>query len=355
MTTMKDIAEAAGISIGTVDRIIHNRGRYSEKTAEQVRKAMKDLNYIPNIHARGLKQTKKHVFAVVVPYSDQDGGYWHLVEKGINRAADELASFGNDIRIFPFDRYSSSSCVNALSRALSSNAEGVLIAPCRPDDMRELLEQSDIPCILIDTDIPGLKGRTAYIGQDSRQSGILSGKLMNLLIAGKCSEEQNPFILIVDPPGSNYHLNNRIEGFSYYMDAVMPDVKLVTLKAEVDDENHFHSSLEEFFKNTPVLPLGIFAANSSVYYIASFLEKKGEKYTSVPLVGYDIIPCRESAVEKSTIDFILTQQPEHQGYRGIIMLYDNIVLKKDISNEVIMPLSIITRENIHTFTGDINC
>ena len=60
MTTLKDIAESVGVSIGTVDRIIHNRGRYSEKTAEKVRKIMTDLNYIPNIHARGLKQTKKH-------------------------------------------------------------------------------------------------------------------------------------------------------------------------------------------------------------------------------------------------------------------------------------------------------
>ena len=351
---MKDIAEAVGISTGTVDRIIHNRGRYSEKTAEQVRKAMKDLNYIPNIHARGLKQTKKHIFSVVVPHRDLDGGYWRLVEEGVLRAADELVSFGNDVRIFPFDRYSSSSCIDALSGALSSEAEGLLIAPCLPNDMRTLLEQTDIPYILIDTDIPDLKRRTAYIGQDSRQSGILSGKLMSLLITGKSSSGQDPYVLIVDPPGSNYHLHNRIEGFRYFMGAVMPEIKLMTIKAEIDDEYHFHSRLEEFFVKNPEFPCGIFAANSSVYYISSFLEKKGDEYTSIPLVGYDIIPGRESAVEKGAIDFILTQQPEIQGYLGIIMLYDHIVLRKEISKKVIMPLNIITRENIHTFTGYMN-
>lgn len=354
MTTMKDIAVAAGISIGTVDRIIHNRGRYSEKTAEQVRKVMKDLNYIPNIHARGLKQTKKHIFGVVVPNRDQDGGYWRLVEKGILKAVDELASFGNDVRIFPFDRYSSTSSIEALLSALSSDAEGLLIAPCRPNDMRGLLDQTDIPYILIDTDIPDLRRRSAYIGQDSRQSGVLSGKLMSLLITGKTSAEKEPYVLIVDPPGSNYHLYNRIEGFRYFMDAVMPKIKLMTIKADIDDENHFHSRLEEFCVNNPRIPGGIFAANSSVYYVASFLEKKGDEYTSIPLVGYDIIPGREPAVEKGTVDFILTQQPEVQGYRGIIMLYDHTVLKKEISKEVIMPLNIITRENIRTFTGYMN-
>jgi LacI family transcriptional regulator len=353
MATMKDIAEAVGISIGTVDRIIHNRGRYSEETAEQVRKVMKDLNYIPNIHARGLKQTKKHIFGVVIPHSKQDGGYWRLVEEGILKAASELASFGNDIRVFRFDRYSSASCIDALSGALSSDVEGMLIAPCRPDDMRALLEQTDIPYIFIDTNIPDLKRRTAYIGQDSRQSGILAGKLMSLLIAGRAAAGQDQYVLVVDPPGSNFHLYNRIEGFRYYMDAVMPEIRLITLKAEADDEYYFHSRLKEFCMNNP-LPSGLFAANSSVYYIASFLEKEGERYTSIPLVGYDVIPGRESAVEKGIIDFVLTQQPEVQGYRGIIMLYDHVVLKKEISKEVIMPLNLITRENIHTFTGYVN-
>jgi LacI family transcriptional regulator len=255
---------------------------------------------------------------------------------------------------FPFDRYSSSSCIGALTSALSSDAEGLLIAPCRPDDMRPLLEHTGIPYIFIDNNIPDLKMRTAYIGQDSRQSGILAGKLMSLLIAGKGPVGQDQYVLIVDPPGTNFHLRNRIEGFRYYMDAVVPEVRLMTLKAEADDELHFHMRLKEFHTKIKPLPIGIFAANSSVYYIASFLEKEGDDYISIPLVGYDIIPGRESAVEKGIIDFILTQQPEVQGYRGIIMLYDHIVLKKEVIKEVIMPLNIITRENIHTFTDYVN-
>ncbi len=349
---MKDIAEAVGISIGTVDRIIHKRGRYSEKTAKLVLKTMKDLNYTPNIHARGLKQTKKHIFGVVIPYRGQDGGYWRLVEEGVLKAASELVSFGNDIRIFPFDRYSTSSCIGALSDALSSDAEGLLIAPCRPDDIKSILEKTSIPFIFIDTDIPDLNQRSAYIGQESRQSGILSGKLMSLLIGDRTPATED-YILVVEPPGSNYHLFNRIEGFRYYMDVVMPESRLETLKAEFDDEDYFHTLLKDFFIQNSI-PSGIFSANSSVYYIASFLEKKGRKYTSVPLVGYDIIPGRESAVEKGTVDFVLTQQPESQGYRGIIMLYDSVVLKREICKKIIMPLNIITRENIHTFTGYMN-
>ena len=92
MPTIKDIAEAVGVSIGTVDRIIHKRGRYSEKTAEKVRRVMEEMNYTPNIHARGLKKTRHINFAAVIPHAGQDSGYWELVIRGINHAAAELSS-----------------------------------------------------------------------------------------------------------------------------------------------------------------------------------------------------------------------------------------------------------------------
>ena len=122
MATIKDIAEAVGVSIGTVDRILHKRGRYSEETAEKVRKVMVELNYTPNIHARGLKKTKSYSFAAVIPRHYQDGGYWQLVEEGIQRASRTLGSYGSRVHIFPFDRYSSSSCLSALEEALACGA-----------------------------------------------------------------------------------------------------------------------------------------------------------------------------------------------------------------------------------------
>ena len=78
MATIKDIAERAGISIGTVDRIIHNRGRFSSDTAEKVRRIMEDLNYKPNVMARHLSQSKQYRVGVLLPHPDQDSGYWTL-------------------------------------------------------------------------------------------------------------------------------------------------------------------------------------------------------------------------------------------------------------------------------------
>lgn len=352
MATVKDIADAVGVSIGTVDRVIHDRGRYSKNTGQKVREMMEELNYTPNIHARGLKQTKKHSFGVVIPGKDQDGGYWSVVQEGILRASHDLASYSGEVNIFPFDHYSSQSFIEALNLAVSSGAEGLLIAPSGSKDIKDYLKNIKIPYIFIDSDIPDLKGRRSYIGQDSKQSGILSGKLMSLLLLGKGDGERDFSLLIVDPPGDNYHLKSRIEGFCEYMNSSIPEVHLTIVKEEFDDRESVYSCMEKSWLECNEID-GIFVANSSVYYVASFLEKKGDNFKSIPLIGYDLIPGKEVAIEKGIINFILTQNPQAQGYRGIRMLYDDIVLKREIEKEVITPLNIITKENLHTFLNQV--
>ena len=86
MVTIRDIAKRAGVSNGTVDRVIHNRGRVSKETAENIKKIVQELNYRPNIFARQLSLSKIFNFGVLIPQKDQDGNYWRLPIKGIEKA-----------------------------------------------------------------------------------------------------------------------------------------------------------------------------------------------------------------------------------------------------------------------------
>ncbi len=347
MATIKDIAKAAGVSIGTVDRIIHNRGRFSEETARRVRELMNEMEYSPNIHARGLKKTRKYSFTAVIPEVWQDAGYWSIVAEGIKRASSELSTICDDIQLFHFDRYSAESCIDVLSKVFLLKTDGLLIAPVFPENVVEILSEADVPYIFIDTDVPDISRKISFIGQDSFQSGVLSGKLMSLMI-GRNKNSGNRMI-IVEPPGSDFHLKSRIDGFTVYLNENVPELDIYHLKISSDKEPEYHNALKTCLSGISGLPAGIFAANSSVYHVASYLKQTGEPYRSVPVIGYDLIPGRESLIEDETINFILTQQPEQQAYRGIMMLYDSIVLNKTVNKNVIVPLNIITRENLHTF------
>ena len=69
MVTIKDVAKATGVSPSTVSRVIADNPRISAETKRKVRKAMKELGYYPNIHARNLVVKSSKAIGVVMPSS----------------------------------------------------------------------------------------------------------------------------------------------------------------------------------------------------------------------------------------------------------------------------------------------
>ena len=67
MATLKDVAEASGLTVGTVSRVLNNRGYISPKTREKVYQVMKELNYQPNETARTLAKQKSNIIGIVLP------------------------------------------------------------------------------------------------------------------------------------------------------------------------------------------------------------------------------------------------------------------------------------------------
>lgn len=71
MPTMKDVALLANVGVGTVSRVVNNKGQVKEKTRRKVERAIEELNYQPNNYARALKLNKTDTIALIVP------SVWH--------------------------------------------------------------------------------------------------------------------------------------------------------------------------------------------------------------------------------------------------------------------------------------
>lgn len=87
MATMYDICEETGLSTATVSRVINNDSRVADKTRRRVVKAMKKLNYTPNLGARLLAGKKTDTIAVILP--EIDNGYYVRVLQGINETVNK--------------------------------------------------------------------------------------------------------------------------------------------------------------------------------------------------------------------------------------------------------------------------
>lgn len=81
MTTISDVAAAAGVSVATVSRVINGNANVSPKTLAKVTKAIKDLNYRLNLLGRNLRRTKSE--RVLVLLSNISNPFYSEIVKGI--------------------------------------------------------------------------------------------------------------------------------------------------------------------------------------------------------------------------------------------------------------------------------
>ena len=176
---IKDIAQKAGVSEGTVDRVLHNRGEVSEKSRQAVQKAIDELHYRPNVYARSLA-TKKHFrFIFFLPEHTQ-ADYWEKVEEGINMAASELADFNVAVTPLYYNQYNHSSYAEKARQILDLQPDGVVIVPTFTEDAHVLiagLKEKNIPYSFIDSLIDD-QGFLSYYGQHSFHSGYIAAKLL---------------------------------------------------------------------------------------------------------------------------------------------------------------------------------
>ena len=96
-TRIKDIAQKANVSIGTVDRVIHNRGEVSKSTRDKILTIIDEMEYQPNLLASTLASKKTFSFALIVPESISSESYWNKPLIGVRKAFEEIHQYGVNI------------------------------------------------------------------------------------------------------------------------------------------------------------------------------------------------------------------------------------------------------------------
>lgn len=105
---IKDIAERAGVSVGTVDRVLHNRPNVSKTALEKVNKALKEMDYKPNMYASALAYNKQYSFFMMIPKHEQEA-YWEEIEEGAMKDMEARRDFHINVTILYYERYNQQS------------------------------------------------------------------------------------------------------------------------------------------------------------------------------------------------------------------------------------------------------
>ena len=144
----------AGVSAGTIDRVIHNRGEVAEITRKRVMRIIRESHYVPDILARTLASRKIFRFAVLIPKENSDSSFWSKPLIGVNNALVEISHFGINGKMFLFDQFSRLSFERQAERMMQYEPDAAIIAPIYYQETLSIAEKCrnrNIPYIFINS------------------------------------------------------------------------------------------------------------------------------------------------------------------------------------------------------------
>ncbi|HKJ85936.1 MAG TPA: LacI family DNA-binding transcriptional regulator, partial [Spirochaetia bacterium] len=303
MSSYKEIARLSGVSIGTVYRVLHERGRYSPETARRVRRIATELGYKKNIYASNLSRSRDYRIAIVMPDPAHDNRYWEQPHTGMVEAIAALEQYRVSRVDYFYDEHDQSSFSERLAAAVAASPDAMIIAPSLgPERERELSDTGlAIPHVFVDSLIP-TRGRLGSVGQDSYASGRAGGRLVDLLVP-----EPRPIALVRSMPASR-HIEERIGGAR---DALLERRSRPVKEIDVDFADPPAASERLARQIESDAPGGYFVSNSNASILSNLLSKLGARAAAI--VGYDLVPENVNALRNGRLAFLLSQRPFEQG------------------------------------------
>ncbi|WP_320130725.1 LacI family DNA-binding transcriptional regulator [uncultured Sphaerochaeta sp.] len=333
--TISEIAKLAKVSIGTVDRVLHNRGRVAPETVEKIMSIVQDYGYQPNTYARNLKLSKTFHIGVLLPKLHSEYGYWNLIYDGILKAAKELSPLSVSIDLVEFDRAKPETFLESGKKLFLKNPDAILFPPVLPDVSKIFIEtHSTLDFAFIDSPLPDTQP-VASVVQNPFRGGYLAGRMMNLL-----SPQKGTYITI-QTHKSAYNSSERSRGFLHYFQNKegYKTIELIINLAEGGED-----IIEKAYRQYPDLQ-GIFVVNDAVHRVAHIISLLGRKSQTI-LIGYDLIAQNRKAMSEGNVDCLLSQRPDFQGYTAIYQLYRKNMLGQNPEVVIDLPIDIILPENL---------
>lgn len=335
--TIKDIAQLAGVSKGTVDRVLHKRGKVSQKALDSINAVLNQIDYEPNLIARNLKNNRIYTICVVLPNPTSDA-YWLPCIKGIEEAIKEFKAFNLSIQTYYFDSENTESFISINETVLNLSPDAVLLVPLFYKEALDVVDKYNKQNILVNTFNNQVKSNEIrnFVGQDLYRSGRVAAKLMeSITLKGKIA------IIHFDEKFKNaIYIQEKEKGFrNYFIQKENTNYEIITLKLK---KTNYKIKFANFLKKNPNLT-GVFITTSKTYKIAEIINKT--EHDRISIIGYDLLDKNINFLNQGTIDFLINQNPKQQVYLGISSLVDYFIFGKQINNATLLPIDIVNSEN----------
>lgn len=170
MTSIRDVAKAAGVAISTVSKVLNNYPNVSEETKDKVNKAIQELNFVPNSIASLLSSKQSGRIAILLNLITQTQAIDEIDMQYLHGAISKARELNLDVITVFFSMISSMSLDEMISYFKSQNISGILIFGMSKDDqiLHELINTQQFKIVCIDA--PLKNESTSYVWVDQKKA-----------------------------------------------------------------------------------------------------------------------------------------------------------------------------------------
>ncbi len=338
--TIKDIAKAANVSRGTVDRALHGRDGVNPDVADKIRAIAEELGYKPNTIAKALANHAKPLRLGVL-LNSVGNPFFDKVIEGINAGRDNLIDYGINMDIRNIRGYDPDKQLQELDLFRQSGIDGLVITPVSDPKVRDTLNEmirGGVHVVCCNLDIEDVNYQ-AYVGCDYYCSGQTAGELIGRTTHGEAN------LAVITSSHALYYHEMRVKGCESVL-AQYPNIHICDyIEAGDDDERSYQEVKRLLLCPDKKIDILYFVTGGTTGGLQAIHELGQEDrlcaytFDQIPKVLEDL----KSGLVISTID----QQPYMQGLTSVRVLFESVMAgQTPTRRRIFTELNIKNRYNI---------
>jgi len=336
--TLKDVAREAGVSIATVDRVLHGRPGVRKGTVQRVEETIERLGFRPHAAAAELARGKSYRFCFVMPKSLN--AFMSEIQETVLKERAWLTARRTLVEIVETDVFDPIAITQTLEE-VGTRYDGIAVVALDHPRVRAAIDDlaaSGVNVVTLVSDVPS-SHRARYIGIDNIAAGRTAGSLIGRFIGGR----KGKVAVIAGSLALSDH-TDRFIGISRVIASDFPDLELM-LPVEGRDDDATNQALTTRLLNEVPDLIGIYNIGAGTSGVAAALSETG-KAGSVVFVGHDLTTHTRRFLLTGIMDAVISQNPGREA-RSALRILQALARKEPISAaQETIGIDIVIRENL---------